>query len=96
MAAVSQSFDDPDAEGVDRAGVVQLLLEAGADVIARDKNGNTALILCVERADLALLLIKAGADVNARNDKGISALDASNEDVKRVLREHGAVDQDGG
>jgi len=95
MAAVSEKTYDAEAEGVDRAEVVRLLLEAGAEPNARDAHGNTALILCTERADIALLLIKAGADVNARTDDGMTALEnTSNDDVRRVLREHGAIDHD--
>jgi len=94
MAAVSEKTYDAEAEGVDRAEVVRLLLEAGAEPNARDAHGNTALIRCTQRADIALLLINAGADVNARND-GITALEnTSNDDVKRVLREHGAIEHD--
>jgi ankyrin repeat protein len=95
MAAVSEKTYDAEAEGVDRAEVVRLLLAAGAEPNARDAHGDTALSLCTERADIALLLINAGADVNVRNDNGMTALEnASNEDVKRVLREHGAIDKD--
>ena len=100
MTAVSQYTFDAEAEGVDRAAVVRLLLEAGAEPNARDAQGNTALILCVGTADFAerqsivLLLIKGGADANARNNDGMTALGrTSNEDVKRVLRGHGAIDQ---
>jgi len=47
-----------------------------------------------ERQSIVLLLIKGGADANARNNDGMTALGrTSNEDVKRVLRGHGAIDQ---
>ena len=69
IMAVSQDVDDAEPEGVDRAEVVRILLESGANPNARDKHGNTALILCRERADIALLLIKAGADVTAARRK---------------------------
>jgi hypothetical protein len=49
------------------AGVVALLLASGADVRARSKVGETALMDAAARGDLsaAKLLLKRGADVNA-------------------------------
>ena len=94
MEASSQSAFSAAPEGAERAEIVRLLLEAGADPNVRNKHGNTALMLCTKRADIALLLIKAGADVNATNDEGKSALSmADNDDLKRVLIEHGAEEK---
>jgi ankyrin repeat protein len=51
------------------AGVVTLLLDAGADINVKDALGETALTLSLERGrpDLARLLVDRGADVNAQN-----------------------------
>jgi len=68
--------------------VVHLLLQAGADVNARDEHGNTALIVAVMfNADLVSALLEAGADVNAHNDEGKTAFDnTDDEDTKKMLR----------
>jgi ankyrin repeat protein len=80
------------AEGVNRAEVVRLLLAAGADVNARDKQGNTALLLCQNNVEQIELLLKAGADPNVRNLGGETALSKSYDDeVKQMLLKHGAV-----
>jgi len=95
MAAIPEDSYEVEADGVDHAEVVRMLLAAGADPNARDSHGNTALILCWGRADIALLLIKAGADINTINEDGKTAFtNTSNEDVRRVLLEHGATPQD--
>lgn len=55
--------------------VVALLVDAGADVNARDRRGDTALILLAEvttrpseQVRIARILVAAGADVNARGE----------------------------
>ena len=55
----------------------ELLLQQGADVNGRNRDGNTALHLAVflGRAETAELLLKSGADVNARNDDGATPVD---------------------
>ena len=57
----------------------ELLLQHGADVNGRNKDGNTALHLAVflGRAETAELLLKNGAEVNAKNDKGETLVDLS-------------------
>ena len=71
--------------------LVRELLSKGADVNARDKHCETALMLAVESPSTALsqALIAAGADVNARDVVGWTALhsavDAGNASQVRLL-----------
>lgn len=59
----------PEATGPD---VLQLLLDARADVSERDSSARTALMVAAERANLrsATILLDAGADVNAVASSG--------------------------
>jgi ankyrin repeat protein len=54
---------------------VQLLLERGADVNARDSIGETALIAAIfaKNPGIALYLVNHGADVNANSMSGLTA-----------------------
>lgn len=93
MEAVKAEDYDVTPEGVDRVEVVRLLLAAGADVNARDNQGNTALILAANDLEQTELLLNAGADPNARNLKGKTALQETyDNEVKLALRKHGAID----
>jgi len=58
------------------AAVVQLLVARGADVRARSKVGETALMDAAARGDLvaAKLLVEGGADVNAVDHRGYTPL----------------------
>jgi len=62
-------------ESGDLAGV-RALLAAGLDVDARDRYGQTALMLAAHRGDQPLVdaLIEAGADLNATAKYHLSAL----------------------
>ena len=55
----------------------ELLLQQGADINGRNRDGNTALHLTafLGRAEIAELLLKNGADINARNDDGGTPID---------------------
>jgi len=91
MEAVGQLHYGAEREEVNRAEVVRLLADHGADPNLQDEKQNTALIECGWDADAALMLIKRGANVNAQNNDGITPLiDTPVEDVARVLIENGA------
>ncbi|HNQ78279.1 MAG TPA: ankyrin repeat domain-containing protein [Acidobacteriota bacterium] len=52
---------------------IKILLDAGANINAKDKNGFTALHCCVpQKYDVALFLLKAGADYMVKNNYGNS------------------------
>jgi hypothetical protein len=76
--------------------MVQLLLSMGADVNAKDKRGQTPLMMLDgdATADLVWDLINAGAKVNLRDKDGDTALtqmaDKNNVEVLRTLLEAGA------
>lgn len=71
---------------------VQLLIDSGADVNAKDGRGNTALIYATEARpsiNLAVteMLVKAGADVNAKGEGGMTPLmHAAMHDDPRVVK----------
>jgi hypothetical protein len=88
------------ARTFDRAGVVRLLLDAGANARARNEGGDNALHYAND-ADVVRLLLAAGADPNARNQNyGRTPLfGAYDEGAVRALLEGGAdpsvIDLDG-
>jgi ankyrin repeat protein len=91
MEAVGQWHYGTELKEVNRAEVVRILLERGADPNLQDDRGNTALIECAWDADAALALIKHGANVNTQNKDGLTALiNSVSPDVARVLVDNGA------
>jgi ankyrin repeat protein len=80
------------------AAVVGLLIARGADVRARSKIGETALMDVATRGDAAAakLLLAKGADVNAKDHRGYTALmfaaqyDDDAVELVRLLLAHGA------
>lgn len=83
------------------AAVVQLLVAHGADVKARSKVGETALMDAAARGDLAAakVLLERGADVNAVDHRGYTALifaahfDGDAVELVRLLLSRGADTQ---
>lgn len=61
---------------IEDAESCKALIEGGADVNAKDKDGRTALICAARRENLKVcaLLVERGADVNIRDKDGISVL----------------------
>uniref|UniRef100_A0A914WJN4 SOCS box domain-containing protein n=1 Tax=Plectus sambesii TaxID=2011161 RepID=A0A914WJN4_9BILA len=63
-----------------RSALVSLLIEAGSDVNARDKLGNSCLHICAQNghvhgdAQCVRILIQSGANPNARNLHGFTVL----------------------
>ena len=64
--------DDKDFENTEK--VVKLLIDAGADVNAKNNDGKTPLHIIKKSETIAQMLIDAGADVNAKNKKGYTPL----------------------
>ena len=65
--------------------VLMVLLEAGADVNARDKNGSTLLMAAAQQntnPEALTVLLEAGADAKAKDKKGKTALDYVRENEK--------------
>lgn len=82
-------YRDSDKEGA-RVECVRLLAEAGANVNARDKDGNTPLHETF-LTDVEEELLKLGANVNARNDDGETPIFTTvDDDAIPVFIAHGA------
>ena len=79
---------------------VKLLINSGADIEARDLNGNTPLMLATlssESPEKVKLLLQAKANVEASNVDGWTSLMYAsigrNEEILHVLLNHGALSQ---
>ena len=66
-----------EAVSLGRLKNIELLIDSGADVNAKDKYGRTALMEAAYwgYVDAVKMLIEAGADIDARSDTGMTALD---------------------
>jgi len=81
------------------ADLVQLLLEAGADVESSDGDGNTPLNFAARSGDIriATLLLDYGADINARTERGYTPLYfARNARMAEFLKTQGEKSEDRG
>jgi ankyrin repeat protein len=79
------------------AGMVEMLLEYGADVEARDSKGRSPLAIAAANASnprIIVALLEAGADLEGADSKGATPLMMAalleNVDVVKVLLEYGA------
>lgn len=79
-----------------RLSVIIALVEAKANINAKDFKGNTPLHFAVEKGknylEITQFLVTNGSDVNAKNDAGKSIFKtAKNGKVKRFLKKNGAT-----
>lgn len=81
----------------DHKQIVEILLNAGADVNAKDYwNGHTPLMLAIQNGnkDIVQMLLSAKADPNLKNNYNNTALryatEAGNKDIVQILLEFGA------
>jgi ankyrin repeat protein len=80
-----------------RGEVVRFLLDNGADIEARRKDGLTALMTAAYSGhqEIVELLIERGANINARDNAGLTVLDCAamsgSEPLMALLRQHGDV-----
>ena len=78
--------------------IIRFLLNAGADVNAKDNTGNTPLLYAAQTSrggEMLRLFIENGADVNARNSKGktvlMQAMQYQSTDIVELLLNKGAA-----
>jgi ankyrin repeat protein len=76
-----------------RAEVIKLLVDRGADLNAQNDKGQTALLLALQNTDAVKASIEAGADLNLRDNNGNSAMMLGTWAVQRLLRQAGASEE---
>jgi ankyrin repeat protein len=81
--------------------IVEMLLQAGADIEHRNDQGENALISAAQEGhkEIVQILLDAGANINQENADGETALDLAirlkqKKDVINLLLEHGALASD--
>ena len=80
------------AASVESLPIIEMLLERGADVTARDEQGGTALHVGPFRLEVLERLLEAGVAINAQDGDGLTVLYLSVGDPEavRLLLDHGA------
>ena len=93
-AASAENFSDVCKTGTPEQ--IKAMIDAGADVNAKDEHGMTPLMWAAQNqnSDVIAALLKAGADLNAKDGKGNTALDRAraykNEKAATALIKAGA------
>ncbi len=76
-------------------GIIEMLLECGADVLAVDQQGNTPLHLAAQfdNLELAILLLGHSANINIKNLQDSTPLDCASgsAEVAALLVQHGGI-----
>jgi ankyrin repeat protein len=73
-----------------RAEVIRLLVDRGANPDQQDDQGQTALMIAGENADSVKALLDAGANPDLRDSEGNSAMMLGNWAIQQLLRQAGA------
>jgi ankyrin repeat protein len=76
-----------------RAEVIRLLIDRGADPNQQDDQGQTALMIAGENADAVKALLDAGANPDLRDAEGNSAMMLGNWAIQQLLRQAGASEE---
>ncbi|WP_265033965.1 ankyrin repeat domain-containing protein [Wolbachia endosymbiont (group A) of Sicus ferrugineus] len=77
-------------------GTTEYFIQKGADVNAKDKDGNTPLHLAAMKGkiDVVKILLEYNADVNTKNNEGRTALyyaaNNNHQELVELLLAHGA------
>ena len=73
---------------------IKTLINAGADVNAKDKSGNTIFMNAVKynsNVEIIKTLLSAGADINAKNNKGQTAKDLAKKNPNYLIQKTAEV-----